>query len=357
NSSLSGEKLMEFNRRFSKSFYESDIFSIPRGFFPTQSLCKHIFSDDGARLGTAILKMPEEEEGDYQRLPYSQRFFLECFVGLVEKWVHDSPESKNSFRLTSYFVSALLGNADALPVMERQLTLFGWGENCRKQVLVICAPRGSSNFSMRFTRELSGEDLHVFVIPFENRLVVLCDLDRLPGAFFGRLRELLTGSGYCASASLPFTDLKFFDRSYKQAMTVLKYSPQVPGTLYRCQDVAMFVTARTVRDNLSTSLAHPALTFFKNYDAENGTEYYRTLFTYLVCERRNQQTAQALHIHRNTLILRMEKIRDLWPLDLDDANERFFLLFSFYLYGMDDPAGPGLPGYSLSTAGPGLPAS
>lgn len=76
--------------------------------------------------------------------------------------------------------------------------------------------------------------------------------------------------------------------------------------------------------------ALPALTAIKEHDRQYKTEYYRTLFCFLRNERRHRPTAEELFIHRNTLFQRLERLQALWPLDLDDNEERFYLLFSFY---------------------------
>ncbi len=43
------------------------------------------------------------------------------------------------------------------------------------------------------------------------------------------------------------------------------------------------------------------------------------------------ETAAALHIHRNTLVYRLEKIQELFALDLDDPDNTLRLLLSFRL--------------------------
>ena len=104
----------------------------------------------------------------------------------------------------------------------------------------------------------------------------------------------------------------------------------------------MRVITNIVDKAISTALIHPAIPAIKAYDAAHKTDYCRTLHCFLKNERRHQQTAEELFIHRNTLFLRLEKIQELWPLDLNDAEERFYLLFSFYqeLYAESSPSVP-----------------
>ena len=75
----------------------------------------------------------------------------------------------------------------------------------------------------------------------------------------------------------------------------------------------------------------PQLYKLKQIDAERGTEYFQTLRMYLLKERSIPRTAEALIVHRTTLTYRLEKLRELIPMDLDDPQLRLYLLLSCYL--------------------------
>lgn len=322
--SLSEEKLRRFNQIYKNSFFNPGIITIPAGFFPTKSYCKHIFVED-ERLGTVILKAPE---GD---MSPGTLYLLQLFTSLIEKWIRSNAENASAFRLTANFTRVLDGKAGTLPSLHRQLLLFGWNADCKKQLFVIRAPSGSARLDMRLTRALSNEELGVYAAPYQEQIVVLCNLEMTEqGEFAANLIKIMRERGYCAASSFPFTLLDQLYGSYRQALTALDHSPHAPGALYRCQDIAMRMVTKVVDEYTASSLLHPALSAIREYDRQHKTEYCRTLFCFLRNERRHQQTAEELFIHRNTLFLRMEKIQELWPLDLDDAEERFYLLFSFY---------------------------
>ena len=322
--SLPEEKLKRFNQIYKETFYITGIITIPAGFFPTKSYCKHLFVNE-ERLGTVILKTQKRD------LTQGELYLLRLFTSYVEDWIRFSPDNAASLRLTSYFVRALDGSPDTLPVVLRQLSLYGWEDECRKQVFAVRSPSGQIRFDMPLNRKLTNENLGVYVIPYHEQLVILCNLDMVDQAVFSdRLCGIMQENGCCGASSFCFTDLNHFFLSYQQALTALEHSPQALGKLYHCQDVAMRMVAKIVDEYTSSSLLHPALAAIKEHDRQHKTDYYQTLFCYLRNERRHQQTAEELFIHRNTLFLRLEKIQELWPLDLDDTEERFYLLFSFY---------------------------
>ena len=67
------------------------------------------------------------------------------------------------------------------------------------------------------------------------------------------------------------------------------------------------------------------------YDREKGTQYYETLRAYLLNERDIPRTAQALIIHRTTLLYRLRKLQAVAPIDLDDPGRRLQLLISLWI--------------------------
>ena len=84
--------------------------------------------------------------------------------------------------------------------------------------------------------------------------------------------------------------------------------------------------------NRSTAPVHPAADA-EAHD-EHGTDMLSTLATYIACERSPKLTAETLFIHRNTLGYRIERIRELTALDLDDPGVRNALAASLSLHSL-----------------------
>lgn len=64
------------------------------------------------------------------------------------------------------------------------------------------------------------------------------------------------------------------------------------------------------------------------YDAQNNTELLATLRQYLHCNSNLSKAAQALFVHRNTLLYRLNQIKDLLNINLDDALTKLNLFNS-----------------------------
>lgn len=61
------------------------------------------------------------------------------------------------------------------------------------------------------------------------------------------------------------------------------------------------------------------------YDRANNTEFLNTLEVYLENNCNISKAAQMLHLHRNTMMYRVEKIEDILQIDLKEAEVTFRL--------------------------------
>jgi purine catabolism regulator len=89
------------------------------------------------------------------------------------------------------------------------------------------------------------------------------------------------------------------------------------------------------QENLSSLLA---------YDREHGGELLRTLEAFFQACCSPKEAAAILNVHRNTILYRLERIRDITALDLDDADVRLRLHLALCahvaLYSNDAEAAP-----------------
>jgi purine catabolism regulator len=93
------------------------------------------------------------------------------------------------------------------------------------------------------------------------------------------------------------------------------------------------------------SFHEEALGALITYDRQHSAELVKTLGAFFAGRCGPKEAAAILGVHRNTVLYRLERIRDLTGLDLDDAEIRLRLHLAYCshvaLYG--EPAGrPGL---------------
>lgn len=77
------------------------------------------------------------------------------------------------------------------------------------------------------------------------------------------------------------------------------------------------------------TFCHPAMDYLMEYDQKNGTELAYTLYHYFLNERNLSDTSNEMHVHRNTLIYRIKKIKTFIDIDFDDCHTRQYIILSY----------------------------
>ena len=92
-----------------------------------------------------------------------------------------------------------------------------------------------------------------------------------------------------------------------------------------------YIRSHSMEDDELQSLLHPDAMFLIEYDRNNHTLYANTLYWFLLFSCNYTDAANKLHLHRNTLIYRINRIENLVSANFSDVSEREFLLLSFML--------------------------
>src|SRR5205823_3293178 len=69
------------------------------------------------------------------------------------------------------------------------------------------------------------------------------------------------------------------------------------------------------------------------YDALHRSELVRTLEVFLGCNGIHVRAAHELHLHRNTLLYRLDRVREILGRDLEDSDERLSLQIALRIRG------------------------
>ena len=66
---------------------------------------------------------------------------------------------------------------------------------------------------------------------------------------------------------------------------------------------------------------HPGMMKLLEYDQNHGTDFLNTLHEYLESPGQPTQIAKRLHVHKNTLLYRMDKIRNIMDCKIEAGDE------------------------------------
>lgn len=139
---------------------------------------------------------------------------------------------------------------------------------------------------------------------------------------------------YCGISQLA-GKLEDYYLSYKQAQQTLSilHSRFPEKKMMQFQELGAY----TVLYHLGDPLAAPL--FLRTYlepllqNAKNRS-LFDTLRVYLQTNGNIKETAERLYIHRSSLNYRLERIKDIMKMDIDDAEQRFNLMMAYKLYDL-----------------------
>lgn len=87
-------------------------------------------------------------------------------------------------------------------------------------------------------------------------------------------------------------------------------------------------------DLIAATSAQRLLHQIKDYDDEHNTDNFFFLHQYLLHERRASVVADILHMHRNNVKYRIDRIEELFDIQCDNADLRLELLFAYEIFSI-----------------------
>ena len=148
------------------------------------------------------------------------------------------------------------------------------------------------------------------------------------------IRECLLRAGY----SRAMRGHMYLHMQYVQAKAALDHGNQVNpySWIHHFNDISLrFLLAETTHRLPKIMLCHEKLLLLYTYDAEQNTDYVKTLRTYLDSQLNAVHSARQLFIHRSTLLYRLNKIKEILESNLEDPDELLYLSLSLRLLDID----------------------
>lgn len=202
------------------------------------------------------------------------------------------------------------------------------GESANKKAFANCA-----------ISELSSNYANVVAVIHENAIVIL--FGNLSGmnsvlqknANIGRIVDYLSSHNLVCGISESFTDLRLSFVYYTQALItselVAKDYCKVSGYYSEYAPLPLFYSV--VKTIEPTPFIHPVINRLKEYDTENNTELLETLRVYSITMHNKEASSIKLSIHRNTLLYRLNRIKEIFGISYEEENIARDLLVSFLL--------------------------
>ena len=174
-------------------------------------------------------------------------------------------------------------------------------------------------------------------ILYNNYIVIV--VMRKGGVYLSE-KEIVNMNHFCegkkisAGISKCFHDISMLKAHFEQAVTALNLNWEIDKkhqlSFYTEYTIEHIIAIASEKVDLK-QFCEESLLRLLEYDAANHTDLAECLHEFLIQERNLAHTASILHMHRNTLIYRVNRIEEIMEHDLDDENYRFRLLLSFQI--------------------------
>lgn len=150
-----------------------------------------------------------------------------------------------------------------------------------------------------------------------------------------RLRAVLDNNDLYAYVSEPFTELSMTAGRFGQCIDLLDATGEERLGRIRLfweeRFKVMACSARTF-DQMEAMVDKRVIAMLL-YDREHGTQYLETAVMSVAHPGSPAEAADALNVHRNTYFYRVNKVRELFLIDLKDGDDRLSLAFTSKILG------------------------
>lgn len=242
----------------------------------------------------------------------------------------------NRYSLSSHFLSDLLdGNLKDPSLISLRLRNIDWRP--KKYMYILAIPMPSTQHVADIQIQILTDQIRQFLtssigVFFMDTLVFLATSDHLFNDENVRpLRDMLTNAEMFAGISQPFESLTMARDAYANALNIAILARRLcdSKSLIRFEDYMFLHVINVCSKSINLEgLCHPGVLRIREYDKAHGTSFYLTLQCFLDNALNSSLTAQDLHVHKNTLLYRLEKIRHLADIDFSDGETVFHLQFS-----------------------------
>ena len=316
---------------YEKNVSYSDPILLPEGDFKYRRIIQHIIINNQL-AGTIVVF---EIQKPFQDTDMQLVKMLSDVITLKMKSETGSIQSKNA-AYEHFFNDLLNGELYADSLYERLQTL---NITILDNIYIIAIDINEYDQTHRTIQYLKNSLVETLnegtSVIYNNYIVTVIMLESgstISEALIGRIEQFCQKRRLFAGISNCFHDISKFKLYFDQAITSLELSRRLTKTSHLA-----FYNKLITEHMISIASHHTDLRLLCNddlmnllhYDEQNDTTYANSLYEFLNHERNLARTSEILHVHRNTLIYRINRIKELLNNDLDDAHYRFSLLLSY----------------------------
>ncbi|OMD79751.1 PucR family transcriptional regulator [Paenibacillus odorifer] len=265
-----------------------------------------------------------------------------CELVSVELQKSDFYKSNQGMVHSFLLTELLTGDLYDANVIAMRLAHMEWPLSSNLRVLTLI---DQNNGFFEGKVQLVAQHLSQFLpnnrwIVFQGRIVFLISLTDSSHEIITkeeRILEFLQVNSLTASMSDSFSQLNFLRKYYKQCLAAIDLGLQLDfnKSIYVYEDYLCEHIGKIISEHHDLAdFCHPVIQKLIAYDHTHKTSLLPTLEAYLQYVDAPALAAKALFIHRNTLFYRINRIRELFQLDLSNGDIRLKLQLTFHFLNL-----------------------
>lgn len=322
------------DRNYQNAIYHTGYFYYPGNEHAAPSLCVNIQSQGKTTHRLVIQK---------GRMPLDDTigFLAEFLAYNVSQILHLTlpPVKSEGHSLHRVFRTLLTNPAADYVEISRELSVRGWLVSHEYQCILIqtgvidwqnMTIKSICSYLENTIPASCAVDVQENIVFYINLTLSPLSMDEITQKIAGFIRDNLLTASYSRKLMGHFN----FYRQYQQAKITMQLGARKRPTawVHTFNDIALSYCLEQVTRKLPAyMLCHEKLLSIKYQDENNDSRLYETLRCYLENHQNATKTAQALYIHRSTLLYRLDRIRCILKSDLTDPDEILYLLLSYRL--------------------------
>ena len=241
----------------------------------------------------------------------------------------------------SYFLGRLLDDEHPNPMStERRMQLVGFTP--LPSLFVLCIRAAEGVLSTRSAESIRGQLQpllhHSLVTLYEGELVALVSRTSAPNlpdeADVAQLARIASANDLLIGISNTYSEATDTRAHLAQARAAIRYGSTYTKILddthvYRYCDYTYMEMLDICNDHVNLiNYVHPSVWVLYEHDQAHDSELLETLFAYMQNGCNTARTAALLNLHKNTLLYRMNRIKELTGNDLASGEDLFLFHIS-----------------------------
>lgn len=315
--------LIRLNQSYPTIHSRKEVYRFTNEIFPHSCYCKNFFLKE-QWIGICNLL---EFHG-----PLSQGLvdIFSQFCSYIQQWFISNSQQQSHLLLDTMLREMLSGESKNIDDIIYRFEVMNWKKETPKCFFLLRCSSADYNIHTHLCQTLSQNFDALYAFTYHNSICILCNLEHQNIRQWSyKLSPWLSRSHYYGCCSTIFTEIALLPDCFHQTEIIFKNCAREPGHIYHYHDFSLSYGFSVMQNSVHADVIHPVVDQLQSYDAKHHTEFGKTLYAYLANERHPSVTAEALQIHRSTLVYRLKRLDELLEYDLNDFDTRIHILISY----------------------------